>query len=491
MLNKRPVFPIAICFCLGVLTIYKEYNIILISAAVVLIVAFAFILKQSTLTVSTLCMASFIVSLVLTGIVLNNYNNITFSSTTEKYGVSATIIDQRQSLTYQLLTLSVHSVNDEKTNFKMYLYVYDFNQTYSYGDEIYAITKLEDPIKARFKGDFDNRLYAMSRNLRYIESTNSDSIMIDSQNTKWSLGKMFFTIRKHFWNSEQKLLPPEETALAQGITLGDKLSFTDQMKTDFQESGMAYLAALAGLHINIIMMALFFLFSTFSRKRILLNILMALGIIAFYFIVGYSPSVLRAVSMALIAIIGNLIWRRSEIFNTLAISALLILVLNPFALFDIGFQMSFLATLGIALFIKPFAGKNEILKKSLIMLFIPTIASLLTTSVVTAASFNQVNFTAIWSNVVIVPLFTVGLIGTYIMCILNAIFPFLAKIISYSMFVILFLINKIIAFSSSYGNMNLKVRVPSFVEVAFYSAFLYFIYMIEVKIVALWSKKHY
>ena len=257
MFNKRPILPIAIYFCLGVLTIYKGYNIMIISAAVVVTVAFAFFFKQSTLTVITLCIISFVLSLFLTNIVLTNYNRINFSSATEKYGITATVVDQKQSATYQLLTLDVSEVNDEKTNFKMYYYVYDFNETYTYGQNLYIITKLEDPAKARFRGDFDERLYAMARGIRYIESGNSDAITIDSENTGFSLGRVFFDIRKSIWNSEKQLLPSDEAALAQGMTLGDKLSFTDQMKTDFQESGMAYLAALAGLHVNIIMMGLF------------------------------------------------------------------------------------------------------------------------------------------------------------------------------------------------------------------------------------------
>jgi len=192
--------------------------------------------------------------------------------------------------------------------------------------------------------------------------------------------------------------------------------------------------------------------------------------------------------MALVAVAGNLIWRRSEVFNSLAISLLIILVLNPFALFDVGLQLSFLAVLGMALFSKPFAGDEKILKKSFIILLMPTLFSLLTTGIVTASSFNQVNFTAIWTNVIVVPISTIALVGSYIMCILHAIFAPLGVLASYFIYIVIWLMKKIIDLSANYAIMNLKVGAPSLIQIAIYCAFLYLLYTIEVKIVNVISR---
>ena len=495
-LNKRPILTLSIFYIIGIWAVHNNYNLILISAMALFCIALLFCFKRLNIIIGLLCFAALILAMWTTNMVitkydnLNRYNDIGYPST-EKYGIAGMVIDQRESEEYQRLTIKVSEVNEEKADFKMQLYIYDFSMRFNYGDEIFVITKLHEPLRAKFRGDFDTKNYCLSRGIRYIEGVDLNMIMLNGRDEGFRIQKLAFDIRKSFWNSAKKLLPKREAALAQGLMLGDTLQFDAEMMSNFKESGVLHIAALSGFNVSIISLALFYMLSVLSRKRVVLNILVAIGIICFYIIVGYSPSILRAVLMALLAVLGNLFWRRSEIFNALGFSALLILMFNPYALFDVGFQLSFLAVLGIALFIKPFAGHNEILKNSLIMLFIPTLFSLLTTGIVTASAFNRVNFTAIWTNSIIIPLSTVGLIGSYIMCILDVVWHPLAVFASYSIGIVLWLMNKIIDFSSRYAIVNLSVRAPSIYEIALYCGFLYLLYQIEVWVIKKWSEKHY
>ncbi|MCL2740210.1 MAG: ComEC/Rec2 family competence protein, partial [Oscillospiraceae bacterium] len=358
---------------------------------------------------------------------------------------------------------------------------------YTYGDEIIAITKLHEPAPAKFRGDFDTRIFCLSRGLRFIQNTKGDMISFIGNENRISIGRLAFNVRKSMWNSAKNLLPPNEAALAQGIMIGDKSAFTDEMRDNFKASGMAHLTALSGIHINIISMVLFYIIVAASRKRVLLNIFMAIGIIAFYIIVGYTPSILRAVIMALLAIAGNFIWRRSDALNALGLSALLILLFVPYALFDVAFQLSFMAVLGMAIFLKPL--NIEIIKKSKLTLILPTVSVLLTTSIITAYAFNIVNFTAIWANIFVFPLFTFGLFGSYLMSILDAIWQPLGVFASHSVYAALFLMNKIIDISAHYASVYLRVSSPGYIEVAIYSAFLYLVYQIEVAVIKKWLER--
>jgi len=489
MFNRRPIFGITLFFIVGVLAVYQDWNLILVSAMALVAIVLFLVLRQSNIMISLFCIAFFALALFLTNLGIARYEKVSFNDG-EKYGIVGIVTNQGQSDVYELLTINVESVNGNNADFQMQLYVYNFDEIYGYGDEIYATTQLNNPLKAKFKGDFDTYNYAMSRGLRYIESTDSSAVELISHNNKISISKLAFGVRKYFWGTAKELLPADEAAFSQGLMLGDTLSFTDEMKSNFRVSGVTHITALSGTNVSIISMIIFFLLSRLSRKRVLINILSGLAIIAFYIIVGYSPSVLRAVIMALVAVTGNLNWRRSEVFNTMAISLLLILIYNPFALFDVGLQLSFLAVLGMALFSKPFTNNERILKKAFVILLIPTIFSLLTTGIVTASSFNQVNFTAIWTNIIVVPISTIALVGSYIMCILHAIWIPLGQLASYFIFIVIWLMKKIIDLSANYAIMNLKVGAPSLLQIAIYCAFLYLLYTVEVKVIELWSRKH-
>jgi len=492
-LNKRPILTISLFYIIGIWSVYKDYNLILISAVVLFAIVLLFLLKNMNLVISGLCIIMFVLALWTTNMVinkyddLNKYNYLGFNSE-EKHGVLGMVIDEQQTDEYQRLTLKVSEVDDEETNFKMYLYVYEAEVFYTYGDTVYAITKLHEPQSARFKGDFDSRLYCLARGLRYMQSATGNMIEIIDKNNDFSISRLAYNIRKSALKSARDLLPKDEAALAQGMMMGDKSMLSDEMRGNFKASGMAHITALSGIHINIISLALFYIVSGVSRKRRVLDILIATGIIAFYLIMGYSPSVLRAVIMALLAVVGNFIWRRSDVFNALAFSALLILLFVPFALYDVAFQLSFMAVLGMAIFLKPF--NIQMFKKSKVMLIMPTISVLLTTWIITAYAFNTINFTAIWTNVLVFPLYSVSLIGGYIMCILDAVFHPLAEIVSYSVYVPLMLINKIIDFSAHYASVYIRVSSPGYWEVAIYSTFLYLLYQIEVWVIKKWSEKH-
>ena len=159
VLNKRPLFGIAFFYCLGILTVYNDFNIIIVSALIILIGVLAFFVKQSSFMISLLCVISFMIAMFLTGVEIGDYERLEFWAD-EKYGVSAVVVDRGQAEEYQLLTLDVHHVNDEEIDFKMYLYVYETDEIYDYGDEVYVITKLREPQAARFRGDFNSKLYA-------------------------------------------------------------------------------------------------------------------------------------------------------------------------------------------------------------------------------------------------------------------------------------------------------------------------------------------
>lgn len=151
---------------------------------------------------------------------------------------------------------------------------------------------------------------------------------------------------------EQLGFDDDRLAVAIAMTLGDKSRLTNDLREVYSVSGASHVLALSGLHIGIIY-ALMVLVVGYRRLGWLREVLVVLGIWAYAFFTGLSPSVVRAAVMITVYSLVSLAHRDRMSLNTLALTAILMLVWNPLYLYDVGFQMSFMAVFFILLFYRP------------------------------------------------------------------------------------------------------------------------------------------
>ena len=134
------------------------------------------------------------------------------------------------------------------------------------------------------------------------------------------------------------------------LTLGYKSGLDAEIKNLFISAGVMHVLAVSGLHVGILFLLLNFIFG-FLRKqhtgRIFFILVVVISIWGFAFITGLSPSVKRAAIMFTFIVIGQNLKRQSNIYNTVSASAFFILIVNPNNLYAVGFQLSYLAVLGI------------------------------------------------------------------------------------------------------------------------------------------------
>ena len=149
----------------------------------------------------------------------------------------------------------------------------------------------------------------------------------------------------------------DRLAVAIAMTLGDKSRLTNDLREVYSISGASHVLALSGLHIGIIY-ALMVLVVGYRRLGWLREVVVILGIWAYAFFTGLSPSVVRAAVMITVYSIVSLANRDRMSLNTLALTAIIMLVWNPLYLYDVGFQMSFMAVLFILLFYPTFVGHD-------------------------------------------------------------------------------------------------------------------------------------
>ncbi len=148
---------------------------------------------------------------------------------------------------------------------------------------------------------------------------------------------------------QQQGLDENGYAIIAAMTLGDKSALTPETRQLFNITGAGHVLAISGLHLGIIYM-LISLLVVGRRWRIITQIITILALWMFAFLVGMTPSVVRSATMLTVYGLLSLGYRQKMSVNVLAFTAIVLLIAQPNALFDIGFQMSFLAVLAILLF---------------------------------------------------------------------------------------------------------------------------------------------
>lgn len=199
-------------------------------------------------------------------------------------------------------------------------------------------------------------------------------------------------------------LSPRADAMAHGILLGDKQYFTSYEKQEMRDAGMSHIMAVSGLHIGILFVVLYVALHPlrwFGQLKI--HKLAVISLIWFYvFMIGSPVSAIRAALMLSIAVISWIMERVTSSLRILLTSAIIILAFDATQLFEIGFQLSFLATLGILLIGKKTSDRGTIAK----MLMVTLSAQIITMPVV-AYHFHTITILGWMQGVLVIPLLTV------------------------------------------------------------------------------------
>ena len=170
-----------------------------------------------------------------------------------------------------------------------------------------------------------------------------------SHNTTYWIENLRYSISLQL---KEKIPDPRSNQVAQALLLGQKQFLDQDTKTAYSQSGVMHVLAVSGLHVGIIYLFLMFLIKPFGLKKVGLKsylIFVVFCIWLYALITGMSPSVLRAATMFTLITFGQMRERKPSIFNVLAFSAILMITLNPELIFEVGFQLSYLAVGGIVL----------------------------------------------------------------------------------------------------------------------------------------------
>lgn len=152
-------------------------------------------------------------------------------------------------------------------------------------------------------------------------------------------------IRATLVNEPRTTLPPRESGLLAALCFGET-GFVAEVDNDrFRSSGLNHLLVVSGLHLSMVALAIRRLVHRLGRYPRSLLTLCTVWLFALF--VGATPSILRAATMISVWLIGGLLFQQSDGLNSLGLAAMILLAINPYTLWNIGFQLSFAATLGV------------------------------------------------------------------------------------------------------------------------------------------------
>ncbi|KJD36334.1 competence protein [Tamlana sedimentorum] len=338
-------------------------------------------------------------------------------------------------------------------------------------DEI-AITKaqLKDLIHPLNPHQFDYKNYLSKQYIYHqIFTTNNAVLKLDSK-SKSILG--FANTIRTFINAKLKdyHFSKDELSIVNALLLGQRQDISKNIYTSYTNAGAIHILAVSGLHVGIILFILNIVFKPieqFKNGKVFKTILIVCFLWAFAVISGLSASVTRAVTMFSILAIAMNLKRPTNIYNTLAISMFFILLVKPMFLFDVGFQLSYLAVFSIVtidpILYKLWQPKNKFLDKYW-HTFTVTVSAQFGIIPISLYYFHQFPGLFFISNLVIIPflglILGLGVLVIVLACI-NALPQFLATSFGY----IINLMNDFVGWVSQQEDFLFKAIPFSFIYV--------------------------
>ena len=225
--------------------------------------------------------------------------------------------------------------------------------TYQYGDRLSIRGELSTPSEG---GSFSYRSYLAHQGIYSLSRYASVKLLAHDQSSP--ILSAIYRLRDQSTAVLAAILPSPENALLRGILLGDDSAISTELQKAYALTGTAHIIAISGFNMAILAGLVSRLFTKrWGARRGGLLAILVLGIYTVF--VGASASVVRAAIMGSYAILGALIARRGNVLNSLGLCVLIMVVINPHIPWDIGFQLSAMATLGLALYASPLQSKLE------------------------------------------------------------------------------------------------------------------------------------
>lgn len=356
-----------------------------------------------------------------------------------------------------------------------------------YGDRIYFDSRLYSIKGGRNPSGFDYRRYLNLKGVFAVSYLpHQFALQIDPVG-RGHFYQLVRSLRNYITDAFKKTLDTNAAALASGFLIGDTRDIPPDVYDLFRDSGTLHLLAVSGSNVGLVVILFSFLLKASPLKTTGRTALLLMIIVVFSFLAYNQPSVVRAAIMASLVLIGRALQRKVDLNNIIASTALIILIFKPTELFDVGFQLSFVTAWGLILFVPRV---NRALKiertKPFYRIFLFTLIVCIVAQLVSlpmcAYYFQRMPMVSFVSNLMIVPLVALIVIGEMILLLTYLLLPlaghFIGSILNPFIGITLSLLR---LFGSDELNMLINYQVTGI------SLLLYYVFLIVLSF-AIYSK---
>lgn len=379
---KRPIVIIAVGYIIGILEgLYLHFSIVLFYVLIAIIYLifkcisykkraiiwnYSRYIRYIKLYVNKQSIVVFVIASIIANCTILNqeqkYKDLqTQLQNQETIKVVGTVVSNpKEEQFYTLYKLKT------KQNQYFNIYIKKAEKKLIYGQAVIIKGKFQIPNGQRNNGGFDyNQYLKTQKTVGIIKVTNIEKIII-KQNILNLCNKQANKISNLLkYKIKEKIKNEEISSILIALLLGDTSYIPEDIIENFRNVGIAHILAISGMHVAyLISISSFISTKLFGRHK---AYIFTIFILIFYtFITGFSPSIMRAVIMGIIMLLSKIFYTRNDALTNIGISALIILINNPYCILDVGFQLSFGGTLGIVLFYNII--RNKKFKQILIIL---------------------------------------------------------------------------------------------------------------------------
>ncbi len=446
---KRPILIACIGYIIGI--IYGLYFVKLSIALFFLISIITIILHRNLdknikryikilipKSIMVILIISFILGVIYTSILSKKYIKIyEITGPVEMMGIVQKIKNEEYSNKY---ILKVDKINGRYyTNVNIILYTKKNQPSLEYGDYIKVLSEYSKPNDSRNYKGFSYKNYLKQNNI-YGTAMAIDKIQVIEKEKITCIEKAINGIRTKIINEVNSNLSNNAGSIFLGILIGERTQISEELNGYFRQSNMAHILAISGAHVSYIMIALNVILGKTQKKFYLISTVLIL--IFFMILTEFPPSVVRACVMTILMALAKLIHRKADVYTNFSLSAILILIYNPYTILNIGFQLTYLGTLGIALFspvineviqnkifLKEHKESKLYLKRFIIYKFKKFISNSIIISIavqilifpIILINFNTISYNFLISGIIATPIFALIMIIGIFFLILNPI----------------------------------------------------------------------
>lgn len=440
--------------------------------------------------------------------------------------IGTVIEEEKESEYYNNYIVKINNIN-EKENYKNICLLIKIkknknteNKKLKYGDLIFISGLFEHATTRRNYKGFDYSQYLKTKDIYGICKTDVNSLKVLKENSCFVTNMWINKLRNALKNNLRTLLPSDTASIAIALFLGDSSLIEDTQKQTFSNASLSHVLAISGMHVTYVIVGCSWILNRFDKRKS--KYVFIVFLIFFAQLAGGSPSVIRAVIMSSIMIASKIFYRKSDVINNISISCLIILIMNPYNILNLGFQLSFLGTLGIVLFNKKIEeylddlhfdkyklsnknkkhnkseaiNKNKNLNKSetinknkrhnknkstnlkkLKSLIITSISANILILPILIYNFNIFSVTFLFSNILISPILGIIFLIGYITVIISVVSIKIAIPFAKFLNILIKIFNYVAIFSSNIEITRVLVTTPNIITVVlYYIAIIYFFY---------------